>query len=68
MEGPVKASKQALLFLKKKKQKDFLNLGHWRWPSQNQMPSIMKVFAEGFNEAIAWLFLILYRFHQILLR
>jgi hypothetical protein len=39
---------EALLFLKKKKQKDFYQLGHGRWCRQSPRPSITKIFCALF--------------------
>jgi hypothetical protein len=38
------ATKQALLFLKKKKQKDFFMLGHGRWRRHSPCPRVTEVF------------------------
>jgi hypothetical protein len=43
--------KEAVLFLKKKNQKDFINLGHGRWIRPSPWPKAIKVFAPLFSKS-----------------
>jgi hypothetical protein len=47
---------EALLFLKKKKQKDFFMLGHGRWNGQRPCFKVIKVFAPLFSKSGCVLF------------
>ncbi|HEY1857793.1 hypothetical protein [Acidocella sp.] len=46
----LRQGKRRLLFVNKKKQKNFMNLGHGRCPRQRPWPSITKVFAPLFSK------------------
>jgi hypothetical protein len=46
-------AKEGLLFVNKKKRKNFVNLGHGRWRRQSPWPSTTKIFAPLFLKAAA---------------
>jgi hypothetical protein len=53
----VKASEGRLLFVNKKKQKNFVNLGLWALRRPSLLPSIAKVFAALFSKSACFPFL-----------
>jgi hypothetical protein len=54
LRGAGQVRKEGLLFVNKKKQKNFVNLGHGRWRRQRLWPNLTKIFAPLFLKAAAF--------------